>query len=241
MRRLLRQVYFFYLVAMFFGLMGLYFPLFWFLIRKPKYHLACHATRRHAMRLYMKLTGITYSVEYEGEVDFGRSYVICANHCSFLDVIVMLAAIPTFFRVLAKSNLKRVPVIAYFVRHFDILIDQESRSSSSKAYVRAARSVKGGSSILIFPEGGVEPTPDHLREIKKGAFLVAWREKVPVLPVTILGSWAVLPSDRLEAWPGRVRVIVHKPVENDGLTDLDQLKSIVQEAVEAPLVAASAR
>ena len=169
-------------------------------------------------------------------------YVICANHCSYLDIIQMYAIIPkTKFMFIGKAELLRWPVISIFFKKMDIGVNRTKRHSAMRSILRAKKEIQNGWSIVIFPEGGIPPNNPKLNPFKSGAFKMAIDEQVPILPITFIDTWRLLdtnPPLTAMAHPGVSRVVVHEPISTKGFTkkDLVNLRQETFEVINGPLL-----
>lgn len=126
-------------------------------------------------------------------IDRNRTYVIIANHRSLADIVVMYKT-RMQFKWVAKDSLFTVPFIGWnlsIARH--IKIERGKFSSIKKVYREAALWLRGGMSVLFFPEGTRSET-DEMRDFQNGAFKLAIKEKVPILPVAIEGTGEAIPK-----------------------------------------------
>jgi 1-acyl-sn-glycerol-3-phosphate acyltransferase len=126
-------------------------------------------------------------------IDKKRTYVITANHQSLADIIV-LYQIRSQFKWVAKESLFRVPVLGWcmsLARH--IKLERGDFSSIKKIYREAAQWLKKDMSVLFFPEGTRSETGE-VGEFQNGAFKLAIKEKVPVLPIMISGTRGAIPK-----------------------------------------------
>ena len=151
-----------------------------------------------------------YGVEH---VCAGQPYVYMANHSSLIDTPALFAYLPYSFRIMAKRELFFVPFMGWHLwtaGHFPI--DRRDGRKTVRSLRRVIEGVRGGKSLVVFPEG--TRTPDgHLQEFKPGTFKIALRAGVAIVPVTIRGTFALLPSTTLAPRPGRVEVILSEPIE----------------------------
>lgn len=143
---------------------------------------------------YLKINPF-WKVKIEGrnKVKKGQVYVIVSNHQSAFD-IVLLYRLYMHFKWVAKRELARVPVIGWNLllnRH--ILIDRASAVSTKHMFQKGLAHIKNGSSVLIFPEG-TRSVNGRFRRFKEGAFLLAQKAEVPILPVVIDGTIDILPK-----------------------------------------------
>jgi len=170
-------------------------------------------------------------------------YVICANHASYLDVILMYRILPKKrFLFIGKAELLKWPIINIFFKKVDIAVNREKRSSGMRSIIRAKQEIQNGWSIVIFPEGGIPINAPKLDHFKNGAFKLAIDEQIPVLPITIINNWKLFNTDPLltgMARPGIARVIVHEPIPTEGMNkkDLIPLRQRTFETINEPLVA----
>jgi 1-acyl-sn-glycerol-3-phosphate acyltransferase len=146
-------------------------------------------------------------------VQRGRSYVYMANHASLIDTPALFAYLPYQFRIMAKKSLFNVPFMGWHLRtagHFPI--DHGNPRKIAISLRRVIEGVKAGRSLAVFPEG--RRTGDgQLQPFEFGAFKIAMRAGVPIVPVTIRGTFKMLPRTSLAPRPGRVDVIIGEPIE----------------------------
>lgn len=170
----------------------------------------------------------------------GKSkYVYVANHISYLDTVLIYAAIPHYFRTLAKKEMSRIPIFGFVYKQLAILVDRSSPESRSKSMRLMWRLLKRECNIAVFPEGTFNETGKPLKEFYNGAFKLAINTQTPVVPVIF--------PDTIDRWhydtiynlrPGRNRVIYLDPIEVKGLTldDLNTLKEKVYREMEEALI-----
>ena len=146
-------------------------------------------------------------------VQRGRPYVYMANHASLIDTAALFAYLPYQFRIMAKKSLFNVPFMGWHLRtagHFPI--DHGNPRKIATSLRRVIDGVKGGRSLAVFPEG--KRTDDgQLQPFETGAFKIALKAGVPIVPVTIRGTFALLPRTSLAPRPGRVDVIISEPID----------------------------
>lgn len=148
-------------------------------------------------------------------------YIIMANHQSHADVPILFSSLPIIPGFLAKKELAKIPFLAMALRAGGhVLIDRSDRNSAMRAIKNAADEVRSGKTLAIFPEG-TRGAEDRLGPFKKGAFLLAKKALVPVVPVAIQGSRSILSRDELLPRSGQVRVHVGKTISPDEIRTLD--------------------
>ena len=169
----------------------------------------------------MFLVGIHYETKTESAIPFNQPYIICPNHKSYLDIVLMYLIIPHDFAFIGKSELLRWPVIRFFFkRGVDIPVYRDSISKAAKCLAIAEEELKKGRSIVIFPEGGWDNEPG-MRRFKNGAFQLAIDTKVPVLPITFKNNYSLFTDHKDlsgNAKPGIANIVIHKPIETKNLS-----------------------
>jgi 1-acyl-sn-glycerol-3-phosphate acyltransferase len=149
----------------------------------------------------------------------GVGYVVCVNHQSHMDIPIVLAALPIPFRFAAKKQLFRYPFLGWHLRRSGHLpIDRENPHAAVKSLREASERIKGGTPVVIFPEGGTS-LDGSIRPFKGGGFMLAAKAGAELVPVTIRGSRAVLAPRTYHVRGGAVDVIIGKPIESAGLSN----------------------
>jgi 1-acyl-sn-glycerol-3-phosphate acyltransferase len=179
--------------------------------------------------------GVTVDVEGLENVDPRRSYVYMSNHQSVLDVGALALTIPTSWRFVAKRELTWIPFFGWAIwLGGHVVIDRGRRAKAVASLRRAASRVREGTSVVIFPEGTRSET-GAMRAFKSGGFHLALEAGVPILPVTISGSYQLTPKRSLRVESGHVKVVYGKPIETAGfgVEGREALKAVVREAIAA--------
>lgn len=184
--------------------------------------------RLNAFTAFMRV-----SVEGAQYIDAGCSYVVVANHQSQLDILVVYGWLDMNFRWVMKKELRRVPVLGICCEKLGhIYIDRSDRSAAISAINRAQKNMSGGTSIFFFPEG-TRSRDGNLLPFKKGAFRLASELRMPILPVSIVGTHSMLPPGTLRLRPGRARLVIHPPIqtEDSGPEQVPELIRQVREKI----------
>jgi 1-acyl-sn-glycerol-3-phosphate acyltransferase len=143
-----------------------------------------------------------------------RSPVIfISNHQSMVDVWAILCVIPPATRFAAKQELFRIPVFGWLLRASGCVpINRASRAEAIRSLAAAGARIRAGCSVVLFPEG-TRSRDGKLQPFKKGAFHLALQAAVPVVPLAITGSFAVMPPRTLRVRPGPVDVWIEPPID----------------------------
>jgi 1-acyl-sn-glycerol-3-phosphate acyltransferase len=148
-----------------------------------------------------------------------HSCVFVANHASIYDIPILFVALPHQLRIIAKAALGRVPFIGWHLRLAGhLLVHRENPGGS--VFKRMQRMTRQGASLIAFPEGS-RSADGRVGRFKGGIFLLAIESGLPIVPVTVVNSRAVMPKGRLMVCPGHARVVVHPPIVTAGMTRED--------------------
>jgi 1-acyl-sn-glycerol-3-phosphate acyltransferase len=183
------------------------------------------------------ITPMFVTVIGKNNINKNQSYVIVANHQSLYDIFALYGWLPVDFRWVMKIELRHVPVLGYYCyKAGHIYIDRSDHQKAVDSINAAKRKIKDGTCIVFFPEGTRSMTGD-LIEFKKGAFKFALDINLPILPVTIVGTRNILPAGTIALFPGRARLILHKPIEVGGYTEdnIKDLMSLVRQSIQKGL------
>jgi 1-acyl-sn-glycerol-3-phosphate acyltransferase len=144
--------------------------------------------------------------------------VYAANHTSYMDIPVIFAALPFQFRILAKKELWRWPFIGWYLeRSGQMPIDTQNPHASLTSLGGAAKALKRGMPLVVFPEGGRTLTGE-LMPMLPGAAYLAIRAQVPLVPIALKGVYDLLPMHTHHFCPGELTVQVGEPIETKGMT-----------------------
>ena len=188
-------------------------------------------------RLNSLLTPIRVVVTGRENVKKGQSYVIIANHQSAYDIFVLYGYIGLDIKWVMKKELKKMPGVGFgskAVGH--IFIDRSSNKSAVESIQEAKTKVRGGTSVVFFPEG-TRSRSGELLPFKKGAYRFAFELGLPILPVTIRGTDKIMPSGTLDVRPGKAELIIHHPVDINkyGNENLNRLIADTRETIMSGL------
>jgi 1-acyl-sn-glycerol-3-phosphate acyltransferase len=160
-------------------------------------------------------------------------FIFMPNHQGSYDIFVLLGHLPFQFKWLVKKELFSIPFFGWAMAAAGyISIDRRGTRETVEAMNQAARRIREGMSVVIFPEGSRSPD-GTIQPFKKGGFTLAIKSKVPIIPMAIRGSREIMPKDRLTASSGEIRVRVGNPIEteNYSLKDRSALMEKVGETI----------
>lgn len=192
-----------------------------------------HRVAQAWARMLLAVGFIRCEVYGAEKLDPGRSYVLVANHASYMDTPAILSAIPLQFRFFAKQGLFSVPFMGWHLRragHLPVVRD-DPRASIRSMSEGARMIAETGISVLLFPEGGRSET--HMKAFKEGAAYIAIKAGVPAVPIGLVNTRRVLPMHSGMVRPGTVKIYVGEPVPTAGmkLQDRGRLTRMLQDRV----------
>lgn len=198
------------------GLLLLTMPPLWlFVLLAPTADIADRLVRLWC-RVILALAGCHVRVEGQEHLSGAEPTILAANHSSYLDVVVLLAALPVEFRFVAKRELLSAPLIGTIIRKArHLTVERAAGSQSVAAAERVTAALRRGTSVLVFPEGTFVRSPGIL-PFRLGAFKSAVETGCSVIPVSIRGTREILPADEWLPRPGPVTVTVSPPQKPHG-------------------------
>lgn len=189
---------------------------------------------RGAARLFLLLAGMRLTVHDPQRLG-DQPCVVVANHSSYLDGIVLCAALPPRFGFVIKREMSRVPLANLLLRRIGAhYVDRGQGQKGARDTRKLLKRASKGRSLAFFPEGTFQVEPGLMR-FRSGAFLVAARARFPVLPVVILGTRAALPPGTMQPRPGRIDVSLLEPVPAPESTEHDAVNEALQRSRSAIL------
>lgn len=192
-------------------------------------------------RLNGYLTPMLVTVSGRNSIVKNQSYVIVCNHQSQYDIFVLYGWLGVDFKWVMKQELRKIPGIGIGCEKVGhIFIDRSNHESAMASLNAAKEKIVNGTSVLFFPEG-TRSKDGSLGPFKKGAFKMAIDLGLPVLPITIIGTRDILPSNTINLFPGKARMVIHKPIDTARYNDhtLQELMTRTHIVIETGLGRAS--
>jgi 1-acyl-sn-glycerol-3-phosphate acyltransferase len=232
-----------YFGAVFFVVLLVHYPILYYYLNFPKNHKAGFPFYVYLADLILILTFIwpRKSGNLEG-INVDQPTIICTNHSSYVDIPMVHSVFRRHpFLILGKAELTKWPLLRLFFKHMHIPVNRGNNRDSVRSLERAKEALKNGWSVIIFPEGTIPKTVPKMKGFKNGAFEMAIKENIPILPITFLDNWERLAEpDNFSgtSLPGISRVVVHDLIETSSLKkeDLVALKKQVFNTIEEPMI-----
>lgn len=185
----------------------------------------------------LTVAGVNYQVSGSENVPTDGAVIFMSNHQGNFDILTLYQAIPRSFAWLAKEELFKIPIFGHsMTRGGYIPIDRSDGRKALKSLDAAAQLIRGGRSVLIFPEG-TRTTDGLLLPFKRGGFILAAKAGVPVVPIAITGSLAINPPRQIRLYPGTVSVRFGKPIDASTIKPAelqDRVHSAITALLEKP-------
>jgi 1-acyl-sn-glycerol-3-phosphate acyltransferase len=185
----------------------------------------------------LPLIGVKLSVVGREHLPKDRPFIIVANHQSYLDIIVMLVAIPQKIVFVAKEELLNIPVLGWDIRsQGHIAINRSQGIKAARQLKEIAEATHKGKSLLLFPEG-TRSIDGKVGLFKRGAFQLALDADVPIISCSIKGSGYCMPKKGFWIRPGKIQITLHPPILPETLDGTSREKTIyLSERTKAEIV-----
>ena len=166
--------------------------------------------------------GVKHVLENAEQLGRDRGQVLVSNHQSWFDVFALAASLPVKFSFVGKKELSSVPFLGQaWEKVGHIAIDRSDHKAAIESLRRVDEQFRAGRTIVMFPEGTRSPTGE-LKRFKKGAFVMAIKSQVPVVPVAVTGTRSIMEKGSWIIAPGTATVRVGEPISTEGLTLADR-------------------
>jgi 1-acyl-sn-glycerol-3-phosphate acyltransferase len=169
----------------------------------------------------------------------GKPQIFMANHQSDFDILIVLAHLQGQFRWIVKKELFQIPLFGRAMQSAGYIeIDREDRERAIMSIDRAAMKIREGKSVMSFPEG-TRSKDGKIKPFKQGMFYLAIKSGVPIVPISIIGAGEIMPRRSLHIRPGRITMVIDKPIEVTGYSIdnrqelIDKVQNIISRNYEA--------
>ncbi len=236
---LLRRLYTIYAGLMFLLTFMLLFPVFVICIWIPHWETYGRKVNQFWAKAYFTLIFLPIKIEGKEHIKKGQPYVYAANHFSYID-IAMSGFLPGDVVYIGKSSIRKIPLFGYYFSKLHIAVNRSSLKSRGEVLIRAKKYISKGSSIVIYPEGGITTTSAPIMsKFKDGAFNLAIEKQIPLIPVTLSYNHLILPDDgKLLLNFKKGKIVIHPPISTEGMTSkyLAELKQKCHDTIQEQLL-----
>jgi len=188
------------------------------------YHWSAYAWSKTILwifRIKVKVQGLEH---IEGK----ERVIYVANHASWFDIPAMIVGIPDQIRIVFKKELQVVPIWGWALKFGPYIgIDRANAKDAFKSLDKAAEQIRKGASVLLFAEG-TRTRDGKLQPFKRGAFALAARSGVPVIPVAINNSYRILPKGSLRVHPADIDLVLDSAIETQGIGGKEDERELME-------------
>ena len=198
-------------------------------------NIVCLGTRTISQKL-IKLSDSTVNVHGLENIPEGPVLFV-SNHQSNMDIAIICGFIDKPKGFIAKKELKKLPLINKWITLAgSIYLDRENPRKSMEGILEGIKTLKNGHSLVVFPEG-TRSRGDKRGEFKSGSFKLATKSKVPIVPLTIDGTYRVMEANKILIKPSNINFYVHKPIYTDKLSkeEITKLPETVEHIIRSKL------
>ena len=201
-----------------------------------------HLVARAWARVLLRVALSPVTVEHPERLRGLGSAVFASNHLSYYDTPVLFAKLPFQFRILAKAPLFKLPFIGWYLgRSGQVPIDQSSARAGVASLGRGVKALEAGLPLVIFPEGG-RTADGRLQPMVAGAAWMAIKAQTPLVPLTLIGTYELLPIHVYALRPRPLKLVVGEPISTAGLTtrDAERLTAQLRDEIHRTYIAEQA-
>jgi 1-acyl-sn-glycerol-3-phosphate acyltransferase len=176
-----------------------------------------HKLSNPLMKVWTNIVLFIYGVKvnvYGAEnINASKGKIYISNHASYLDIFAQLAKLPDNVRMIYKKEINKVPILGWAMMSVGfVAIDRVNIRSAMKSLDKAAEKVKKGLSVVIYPEG-TRTKDGTIDEFKRGMFFLADKSQADIIPVSMSGTFELMPIGTMKVKPGTVNMVIGKPVK----------------------------
>lgn len=188
--------------------------------------------------IWFSLIFIRHRNLYEQRMDTNKQYIFVGNHISYLDAPIIVKTLRRPIRALGKTEMGNVPVFGFIYKYAVVRVDRSNAENRAKSVRNMKSILKKGISIVVFPEGTFNMTPNPLKDFYDGAFRVAIDAQMPIKPFLLLDAYDRMHYKSVFSLsPGKSRAVFLEEIPVEGLTqnDLPVLKQKVYDLMDRKL------
>lgn len=185
----------------------------------------------------IKMSGIKVTVYGEENIPKDIPVVFMSNHQSNFDIALFMVYVNKFKGFVAKIEIKKIPILRNWMEYMNcVFMDRADIRQSVQTIIEGIQVIKQGTSLVIFPEG-TRSKGDQMGEFKAGSFKLATKPKVPIVPVTINGSYKAMEQNGNKIKPADIEIFIHPMIETAELTkeETDNLPDTVKSIIASKL------
>ena len=212
MKELIARLRAFVLLGLWIIGIGIFAPFFFGLFLLFRNEEILYWPTRVFVKTGLALAGVKVLVRGLENLDPDVTYMFTPNHQSFIEVPILLTHLKRNVAYLAKKDLFKYPIFGFGLKLIGIVpVDRGNTKAAIESARLVARNLRAGKSYVVYPEG-TRSVDGRLLPFKKGGFLIAIDAEVPIVPITVSGSAAVMPKGKLKIYASTITITVHEPI-----------------------------
>jgi len=182
-----------------------------------------------------RLAGARVKLVGLDKIDLSGTYIFMSNHVSNLDPPILCPLIPGRTSILAKKEIWRIPILGKALDLAEIVpVERENRDAAIQSIRRAGEVMRHHINMTLFPEG-TRSRDGRLLPFKKGPFHLAAEAGFPIVPITILGTYEMMPKGSMIVRPGTATLVFHPPVDPKQYSSREELMQAVRDVINGAL------
>ena len=182
-----------------------------------------------------RLAGARVKLVGLDKIDLSGTYIFMSNHVSNLDPPILCPLIPRRTSILAKKEIWRIPILGKALDLAEIVpVERENRDAAIQSIRRAGEVMQHHINMTLFPEG-TRSRDGRLLPFKKGPFHLAAETGFPIVPITILGTYEMMPKGNVIVRPGTATLVFHPPVDPKQYSSREELMQAVHDVINGAL------
>ena len=225
MKKILASIYTVYVGLLFFlcltCMLIIYVPLLLIRNERTRMKVVYFFNKLFLKWIWSTLVGIWVTVEGREKIDDDKTYAFVCNHSNMLDIPFTASCIEHYYKPLVKKELMSFPVLGPLLRMTSLGVDRSSPESRKNISAKMAEVMRNGLSLLIFPEGTRNRTPEPTKEFYDGAFKAAIAAQANIAPMVLINIRHLQPVDSNWVYPGRITMRFLDPISTVGMTEAD--------------------
>jgi len=183
---------------------------------------------RSAIRIGQWILGLRLDISGLDGLDKKKAYVFMPNHISFLDGPLMFLIIPRYMRIIFKKEILRIPIIGWAMKIAEFIpVNRKGIRDGKKSVERATSMIlEKGYDFLIFPEG-TRSLDGTMKPLKRGGFFLAINSQTDIVPVSIQGTFEIMPKGQFSVRKGIIKIVFHSVISVKDCT-VDNLPNLLE-------------
>jgi 1-acyl-sn-glycerol-3-phosphate acyltransferase len=225
MKKILAPIYLLWVATLFFlcltCMLIIYVPLLLIRNERTRMRIVYFFNKLFLKWIWSTLAGIWVTVQGRHKIDDNKTYAFVCNHSNMLDIPFTASCIDHYYKPLVKKELMSFPILGPLLRMTSLGVDRSSAESRKNVSIKMAEAMKNGLSLLIFPEGTRNRSPEPTKEFYDGAFKAAIAAQATIAPIVLINIRHLQPVDSNWVYPGRVTMRFLDPIATAGMTEAD--------------------